>query len=323
MAQRRASSGDEVSLFPFLSILACLIGALVLIIVVLIVAQVDKAGGRTAEEIKRAQEYLNNQKEIALRKEQDKILQAKLDELLKLKKELEEREARYLKLRKLLASSREVQEQNKQISEKLQKELDDLLTEIDGLKRQQEESKKVIAQLMEEIKKRQVPPEKRVPPVMVQPSGSGLSEGTKVYFVECATGGLKILGAWGEDYRLSATAEVVVADAAYNHFLTEVAKDPKSLLLFLIRDDGQSAYNNGAGRAEGDYKIRIGKLPIPGRGQLDLSLFDKYRGKVPPPPPSATPPAAPATPSKPAAPATPAKPATAPPAAAAPKAKGS
>jgi hypothetical protein len=81
----------------------------------------------------------------------------------------------------------------------------------------------------------------------------------------------------------------VVADAAYNHFLTEVAKDKNSLILYLIRDDGQGAFNNGAGRAEGDYKIRIGKLPIPGRGQLDLALFEKYRGKVPPPPAAAAP----------------------------------
>jgi len=136
--------------------------------------------------------------------------------------------------------------------------------------------------------------------VVVQPSGSGMAADTKVYFVEATAGALKILGAWGEDYRLSATAAVVVADVAYNHFLTEVAKNPKSLLLFLIRDDGQAAFNNGAGRAENDYKVRIGKLPIPGRGVLDLALFAKFRGTVPPPP--AAPPAPPAvTPPKKAA----------------------
>jgi hypothetical protein len=118
-----------------------------------------------------------------------------------------------------------------------------------------------------------------------------------VYFVECATGALKILGAWGDDYRLSATAEVVVADAAYNHFLTEVAKDKNALILYLIRDDGQGAFNNGAGRAENDYKVRIGKLPIPGRGVLDLALFDKFRGKVSAPPAAAVP-AKPAAPAK-------------------------
>jgi hypothetical protein len=279
MAQRRGSSGGEVSLFPFLSILACLIGALVLIIVVLVLAQADKADGRTAEEIKMAQDYLRMQKEIEERKKQDVTLKEKVEELKKLQEELKEKEERYLKLRKLLATSKDVEEQNKQISLQLQKQLDDLLTEIDGLKRQQEETKKEIAALLAELKKREVPKDKEVPPVVVQPSGSGMSADSKVFFVECSSGSLKILGAWDDqEYRLSATAEVVVADVAYNHFLTEVAKIPNSLILFLIRDDGQGAYNNGAGRAEGDYKIRTGKLPIPGRGKLDLAFFDKYRG---------------------------------------------
>jgi hypothetical protein len=288
MAQRRESSGSEVSLFPFLSILACLIGALVLIIVVLVIAQAGKAEGRTPEEIKMAQEYQRMLKEIEERKKLDVVLKEKLAELEKLKSEVEDRQQRYLKLRKLLDSSKEVQQQNQQIATTLQKQLDDLLTEIDGLKAQQEESKKLIAELMAEIKKRQVPEDKKIPPVVVQPSGSGMPETTKVYFVECSTGALKILNGWGEgDYRLSATAEVVVADPVYNHFLTEVAKDKNSLILYLIRDDGQGAFNNGAGRAEADYKIRVGKLPIPGRGQLDLALFDKHRGKVPPPPKAA------------------------------------
>jgi len=288
MAQRRKSSEGEVSLFPFLSILACLIGALVLIISALVSAQAGKAEGRTKEEIQMAQDYQRMIREMEERKKLDVVLKEKLAELEKLQKELEDRQQRYLKLRKLLDSSKEVQEQNKQIAANLQKELDDLLVEIGSLKKQQVESKKVIAELMAELKKREVPPDKKVPPVTVQPSGSGMPETTKVYFVECATGALKILNAWGEgDYRLGATAEVVVADPVYNHFLTEVAKDKNSLILYLIRDDGQGAFNNGAGRAEGDYNIRIGKLPIPGRGQLDLALFDKYRGKVAAPPKTA------------------------------------
>ncbi|MEN3941465.1 hypothetical protein WJU23_09250 [Prosthecobacter sp. SYSU 5D2] len=296
MAQRRASSGEEVSLFPFLSILACLIGALVLIIVVLVVAQAGKAEGRTPDEIRMAQDYQKMQREIEERKKLDVILKEKLAELEKLQKEAEETEQRYIKLRKILDSSKEVQEQNKEISQKLQKELDDLLTEVEGIKRQQGLTQEEIKKLLAEIKERQVPPEKKVPPVVVQPSGSGMSDETKVYFVECSSGSLKIMGAWGEDYRLASTASVVVADVSFNHFLSEVAKDKNSLVLFLIRDDGQAAFNTGAGRAQNDYKIRIGKLPIPGRGQLDLNLFAKYRGKIPAPTPGAAAPEPPAKP---------------------------
>jgi hypothetical protein len=289
MAKRRHGAKDEILLVPFLDILCSLIGVLVLIIVVLCVSQTQQTEGRTPEEIQMAQEHKRMKQELIDREKLDALLKEKLAELNKIQEEMTDKEQRYLRFRKLLDSSKELKEQNQQIATKLKKELDDLLTEIDGLKKQQDDSKKNIAELAEEIKKRQIPADKRVPPVVVQPSGSGMPDSTKVYFVECATGALKILGAWGtEDYRLSATAEVVVADAAYNHFLSEVAKDRNAMILYLIRDDGQAAFNNGAGRAEGDYKVRVGKLPIPGRGALDLALFEKYRGKIPPPPASAS-----------------------------------
>ncbi|MHB1080626.1 MAG: hypothetical protein ACYC67_14575 [Prosthecobacter sp.] len=302
MAKRRHAAKDEILLVPFLDILCSLIGVLILIIVVLCVSQTQQTEGRTPEDVQMAQDAKRLRQEIVERKAQDVILKEKLASLEALQKQIEEKEQRFIKLRKLLNTSKDLQEENLKISQKMQKELDDLLLEIEGMKEQQAESKKEIAALMAELKKRDVPPDKKIPPVIVQPSGTGMPADTKVYFVEAGSGALKILGAWGEDYRLSATASVVVADAAYNYFLTELAKDPKSLVLFLIRDDGQGAFNNGAGRAENDYKVRVGKLPIPGRGVLDLALFSKFRGKIPPPPA-----ALPATPAPPAPPAPPAK----------------
>lgn len=301
MAKRRHAAKDEILLVPFLDILCSLIGVLILIIVVLCVSQTQQTEGRTPEDVQMAQDAKRLRQEIVERKAQDVILKEKLASLEALQKQIEEKEQRFIKLRKLINTSKDLQEENLKISQKMQKELDDLMLEIEGMKQQQAESKKEIATLMAELKKRDVPPDKKIPPVIVQPSGTGMPADTKVYFVEAGGGALKILGAWGEDYRLSATASVVVADAAYNHFLTELAKDPKSLILFLIRDDGQGAFNNGAGRAENDYKVRVGKLPIPGRGVLDLNLFAKFRGKIPPPP--AAPPATPAPPAPPAPPA--------------------
>jgi hypothetical protein len=286
MAKRRDSNDNQVSLFPFLSILACLIGALVMIIVVMVTSQANKADGRTPEEIKTAQEFLKIQKEIEERKKLDVTLKDQIVELEKVEKDLEEKQTRFLKLRKLLDSSNEVQAQNKIESARMQKELDDLLVEIEGITKQVKESKIEIANLMAEIKKRQVPLDKKPPAVVVQPGGSGMPEGTKVFFVEASGGALKILGAWGEDYRLSASGETVVADPNYNYLLTEMAKNPKSILLFLIRDDGQGAFANGGGRAQNDYNVRIAKLPIPGRGDLDLKLFEKFRGTLPPPLPA-------------------------------------
>jgi biopolymer transport protein ExbD len=289
MAKRRHGPKDEILLIPFLDILCSLIGVLVLIIVVMCVSMTQQTEGRSVEEVEQAQEAKRLRMEIKETKKQEIIVNEKIATLEELQKQIEEKQQRFLKLRKLLATSKDILDTNMRLSQKMQKELDDLLLEIDGLKKQQTESKAEIDKLMAEIKSRQVSPDKKIPPVVVQPSGGGMAEDTKVFFVEATGGALKILGAWGkEDYRLSATSEVVLADVAYNHFLTEVAKIPKSLVLFLIRDDGQSAFNNGAGRADNDYKVRIGKLPIPGRGALDLGTFEKFRGKITPPPAAKT-----------------------------------
>jgi biopolymer transport protein ExbD len=291
MKKGRRKGSDEILLVPFLDILCSLIGVLVLIIVVLCVAQSQQTQGRTQEEIRMAQEYKEMVKEEEARKKLHVQVTAKMVELEKLKKDLENRQERYLMLRKLISSSAETREQNRQISQKLQKELDDLLTEIDGITRQFKESKQLIAKLEAELKERQIKKDTPLPAVVVQPSGSGMTEQTKVYFVECGSGYLKILGAWGnEEYRLSAQASTVIADAAYKHFLNEVSKDKNALVLFLIRSDGQNAYNLGAGHAEDGFNIRTGKLPIPGGGKLELAMFDKFRGKIssPPPPESVT-----------------------------------
>ncbi|WP_395718061.1 hypothetical protein [Prosthecobacter sp.] len=289
MAKHKKKGSEEILLIPFLDILCSLIGVLVLIIVVLCVSMTEQTDGRPEAEVEMAQEAKKLRKEIKEREVKEIVLKEKIATLESLQKQIDEKQQRFIKLRKLLTTSQEIMDANLKISQQMQKELDDLLTEIFGLKEQQKESQAEITKLLAELKKRQVPADKKIPPVIVQPSGSGMPEDTKAYFVEAGSGALKILGAWGEDYRLSAAAEVVVADVAYNHFLTELAKNPKSFILFLVRDDGQGAFNNGAGRAESDYKIRVGKLPVPGRGVLDLALFEKYRGKITPPPAAAAP----------------------------------
>lgn len=291
MASRRQDSGETLNLFPFLDIVSCLIGVLVLLIVLLVISQKGNTGGRTMEEIQMAEDYVETKKEIEKREKENQILKEKLAVLEKIEQELEEQIQRFVKLRRLVDSSKEVQERNAEIGLQLQKELDDLIVEIEGLKKQQAASKQEIEELMAMIEERKISKDREPPPVQVQPSGSGMAKDSKVYFIEAASGGLKLLQPWegsDEDYRLSARPETVVADHAFNHFLLELQKDPNSLILFLIRDDGYGAYNNGAGRAESDYNIRTGKLPIPGRGQLQLDYFQEYRGKVPPPPPPAS-----------------------------------
>jgi hypothetical protein len=286
MAKRRADSGEQVSLFPFLSILACLIGALIMIIVVLCVSQTQQSDGRTPEELQQAREYQDLLKKEKLQKDILAELKVKQEELEKVKKDQQEKQERIAKLRMLLDSSADIKKMNAEISQNLLKELDDLLLEITGLTRTQTETKKEIALLEAELKKREIPKDKVVPPVMVQPGGSGLAKGAKVFFVE-ASGG-KIVMYWDAEKRtqISAAAEVIVADPVYNHFLKAVKEVPDAKIIFLLRSDGTGAFNNAAGWAQATYEYKvsqIGKLLIPGQGDIDLKMFSEFLGTLAPP----------------------------------------
>ncbi|WP_206026320.1 hypothetical protein [Roseimicrobium sp. ORNL1] len=287
MSRSRHKRTDELLLIPFLDILCSLIGILVLIIVVLCVAQSQQTNGRTPEEIERSKQYveaLKKEKEVQKDDVKQKEQLAKLEEK---KKVAEEKSQRLAKLRKLLSTSANIQEMNKELSQNLIKELDNLILEIEGLTKQDSVLRKEIETLMAELKARQAPLEKKLPPVMVQPSGSGLAQGTKLYFVE-ATGG-KLTVFWDQEKKsvLTAADEVVAADVGFNHFLKEVIKIPQSKVIFLLRDDGMGAYNKAAGWAQATYGYRvdqIGKLLLPGRGEVDLKMFKDYLGIMPPPP---------------------------------------
>jgi len=291
MAKRRQASPDEILLVPFLDILCSLIGVLVLIIVVLTISQTQQTEGRTEEEMKRAMDALAMKKELAKLQVQDVKIQELLAKLQVLQQEQKEKEERLARLRKLLSTSKDVQMQNQTMSQALLKELDNLMLEIEGLKKQIAESKAEVAKLLAEIKKRQVPPDKKPPAVVVQPSGSG-TEASKLFFIEAS--GAKLAFQLGDKKETVAAAEAtIIASAPLNYFLTQVAKDKQAQLVFLLRDDGTTAYNRGGGWAQGKYGIKISRLLIPGQGDIDTKLFGEKEGKVGPMPADYTPPPAP------------------------------
>jgi hypothetical protein len=326
MARRRHGKNEELLLIPFLDILCSLIGVLVLIVVVLCVAQSQKAKGRTQEELDRSQKYVDAVKKQKELDKQKQVLQVDVAKIEELRKEAAEKEERLAKIRKLLSTSADIRKTNQELGQNLIKELDNLLLEMEGLTKQEKELKDEAAKLMAEIKARQVPLKKEVPPVVVEPGGSGLAKGTKVFFVEASGGKLTIYWDPKQKTIVSATPEVVAADAAYNYFLKEVLKAPQSKIIFLLRDDGTTAYNYGAGWAQATYGYRvdqIGRLLVPGRGEIDLQMFKDFLGTMPPPPeaklvapPAAAKPPAPAKPTAAPAGAAPPAPAAAKPAAA-------
>lgn len=284
MAKRRESSGDEVSLFPFLSILACLIGALIVLIVVMSVSNSQKSDGRTKAEVELAKTYQQMLREL---KEREKLAKEMAELLAKLQQYEEDRkikEDKLANLRKLITSSADVQRQNEAMGQEQLKKLDNLLLEIDGIKKQIVESKAEAAKLLAELKERQIPPDKKPPPVVVQPSGSGDSASQKLYFVE-ASGAKLVFMVGGQKQTIAANEESIIGNVAFNYFLTEVKKAGDAQLIFLLRTDGTTAYNRGGGWAQEKYNIKISRLLLPGQGDVDLSLFGDRLGIVGAPPP--------------------------------------
>lgn len=285
MQKRAHKKTEEVMLVPFLDILCSLIGVLVLIIVVLCVAQMQKINAVDPEDVKRAIEAQKIKKQMAkdlASQSQAVELQKKLEEQ---KKELQKKKEEYdeiVKLRRLADASAASAELNKIEEIKLAKQLDDLLVETDGLKKSQTPLVEEIAKLEKKIAELKLP-ENQVPKVVINRPTSGVESGAHLYFIECSGPKIVYYMDPANKKTLVNSEETIVTDAEFNAFLKTVKRDTNGLLVFMLRNDGWSAYNRVAGWAIEEYGFQasdISKMAIPGSGDIDLKNFGMSMGKV-------------------------------------------
>lgn len=266
---RRTSSAPEISLFPFLSILVCVIGSLVLLIVIMTLAQSNSSAGRTPEEMKRAKEFQTLTHQMEKTQEEIKKLETESGAAGKLLAELEKKKAQLLSLKKDLQKL-SPEKDPKQTDAELQKRLELAMEQIAAMDKEKpslvKELAKLEADLAAQKKKLEAPPA-----LIVQPGGSGNAKGATLYFIEAGGGGVSIHEKGKDPVRISNGS--IPTDEGLNKFFLQAQKDPKAMVLFLIRDDGNGSYNLAAGLAENTFKLRTGKLPLPGRGAVDLSKF--------------------------------------------------
>lgn len=270
MVKRRQRATDEIMLIPFLDILCSLIGVLILIIVVLCVAQTQKINGRTAEDVQRSVEALKMKKEIAEREKQLELVKKESPAAAN-KDALTQRLTAIVNLQKELSLGEDARKKNKETSAELQKKLEDALIQLEEMKKEKPPLTKAIDALKKELLARNQKPDDTPASIIVQPGGAGTSANTRLYFVECSAAGIVIHQSLTDKVRI--TSASIGVDAAYNAFLDEARKQPNSMVLFLLRDDGLITYNRAAGWAENQYGLRVGKLPLPGKGPADLSTF--------------------------------------------------
>jgi hypothetical protein len=265
MARRRRKQSVTVSLFPFLSILACVIGTLTLMITALALGQMDT--DEVASELKL--DYLKKQ------------IERSLADIKRLKEELAKVESGADDLMKQLADAQVEYERLKRLRDSLLDQADkEEKPEIDVPIVDAEKHKKRIAQMQEELKtqeerkqelvaelnERGKPPEEAE--VIIQPGGSGVD--LEPTFVECAASGVVVYE--GEPWRVRRAD--LAADEKFLALLDRVAAQPRASVIFLVRDDALGTYYAARSLARSHY-ARNGKLPVIGHGKIDLSMFNK------------------------------------------------
>ena len=284
MAKKRPAKHDEVMLIPFLDILCSLIGVLILIIVVLCVAQTQRARGRTKEEIQLSQKYqslVRQQKDLEKEADRRKASATAAEKLRmerearqrKLEQELADKQQRLVELRKRLALSAEEARTNKDLAARVQKEVEVLIAQIEALQKARPALQTEIDQLKKLLAERQKKPDVKPPGVIVQPAGSGQKQNQRLFFVEAGGAGIVFRKNGKDPVRVA--KDSVGADQDYNDFLKAAKEAGNASLVFLIRRDGWWSYLRAAGWAEQSFSLNTTKLPIPGDGVIDLSLFEK------------------------------------------------
>ncbi|GDY19783.1 hypothetical protein LBMAG56_11280 [Verrucomicrobiota bacterium] len=259
MARVKASSVPAVSLFPFLSILACLSGAIVVMISILSLMQTTESTTKAKAKNPLAEEMMKLQKELNKLKPTRDNLAA-----------LEEVEKKLIQLQEGVKGKVETDA----MRVRLQAELENIQIVLGNLLNEQPAVQKELEALKKELLARQKKPEDMVPMLKVQGGGSGFGAGRRLFVVEATADSLIVHKNKTEQYRFATST--VGADKELNAWLASIGRQTNHQILFLVRSNGWNTYQRGAGWAENQYKLNTSKMPIPGSGLVDIAEFEKF-----------------------------------------------
>ena len=273
MRRRIAIEEDDVSLFPFLSIIAAVIGVLTLMIAAVTLGQMNQDDVKEAVENAIKMEHLQEElaaaedtaEELTLQldKEKAKLLDnasSRQNELVKSRAELEA-------LAKQLEEARKKTEEAKQIKIVIPEIPQGQRETIGDMQNQLASIKGRLAILKKELDQKTKPPEEAQ--VSILPGGTGLSFTPN--FVECRAAAIVL---HTEEPPLTVRNAEVAANAKFVALLSKVANDQKQSIVFLVRSDSLSTYRMVKKLCD-DNDVRNGKLPAVGNGRLDFSQFRK------------------------------------------------
>jgi myosin heavy subunit len=265
---RRNRGDSEMSLFPFLSILVCLIGVLTLMIVGVSIAQMNTPD---IDELLKNQDKMEEVKQEL--SELDKK-RAELQQLIKMAEGLKQQLNDAIKKLKSLEQMQQLAEKQ----EKLKARAIELLAEIQRLEKRIKQLtveltsiQKQIEKLEKELAKRQ---EKPIAVVQIQPSGSEDLRNGKVHptFVECTKEGVRLHDPDPAKSGFVTLRDMRNDDKPYMQLLKENDERSDRMIIFLLRSDAIKTFDDAKRLADKNHAYNS-RLPIVGQGRVDLSEF--------------------------------------------------
>ncbi len=263
---------DDVSLFPFLSIIAAIIGVLTLMIAAITLDQMNQedskqivANSIRAKELRES--ITQGEKEIQT------IRLSLSDQDIALLENAENRENEIVKTRieleallRNLAEKRNELEQLKEIQISIPEIPPEDIESLADLKQEYQDIQSRLEKLRKDVAKKKAETEGSV---KVLPGGTGTN--VKPHFVECTEGAIVIHG--GENAVRIRQGEIL-SHPMFKDLLQTVVNTPGNAVTFLLRHDGLKSYQS-ARRLCDENAVRYGKLPVIGDGRLDFTNFDK------------------------------------------------
>lgn len=261
---RRRREGLEVSLFPFLSVLACVIGALTLILASMAVSHVGGSaleGVRLGEQIDRAQAALvEASMELDALEERLKTVQAKAADQARLQDRLTglglSPEIDLEELESLVDERRRASEAAQLVArrDRLQAKRKALEQRVEGLRADVDARSDARHDLA----------------MRIAPAGVGPAY--RPYFAECTEGYVEV-HTTRSDFSYRVPKEDVLRGTDFQRFLRRIRVLRNVKLVFLIRPEGVETFQLAATAAQ-RLDVPYAKLPLPGDGELDFSAFD-------------------------------------------------
>jgi hypothetical protein len=268
VAKARDANDNEVSLFPFMSILVCVIGILMLMITAIVLGQIGKdnlSPEQAENQIEMVNDYEELQESIRSRREMIANLELQVGDSTQTKEKLQKAKEELARLREQL---NKVEAQAAVRDEKLaqsQAEAARLKKEIQTAEDEIQVVDTSVEELEDELADREKPPEEAQ--VVIQPSGTGAN--LRPAFVECAASSVVLFE--GEN-QVRVPRSKLAESEDFIRVLDKVKSHENGMLIFLVRPDGIGTYNTARNYARSQY-VRNGKLVIASQGQIDLSRY--------------------------------------------------